>query len=149
MCMFLDYVEGSGTMHEIFNYTLESFSETEVHLHRKYINSTFNEPGVFMSVDFYLTLPPGGSARFSVQPSHNTALTPPTIDIRLPPPISQKLPLSAQNIVRVRVVTSETSLASFSSDALFLPQQDASTRSISSALAALSMNITEEVGTRA
>lgn len=118
-----DYVEGSGTMHEIFNSTLASSSPTEVHLHRKYINSTFDLPQVFQSVDLYLSVPPGSLAHLSVQPSHNGTFTPPTIDILLPPSVlNRKHPAvgnptrsaNETNCIRVQVVTSETSLAGLS-----------------------------------
>ncbi|KAF8911624.1 hypothetical protein CPB84DRAFT_1912879 [Gymnopilus junonius] len=96
-----DYVEGSGTMHEIFDYTLPSFSSTEVRLHRQYINDTNSSPSpslslssshhnpkphtpVFKSVDLVLSIPSGSSARLSVVPSSNGTFTPPTIDIILP-----------------------------------------------------------------
>ncbi|KAF8870883.1 hypothetical protein BD779DRAFT_1578468 [Infundibulicybe gibba] len=53
-----DYVEGSGTMHEIFNYTLESYSSTFVHLHRQYINTTFQNSGVFKGSDAHFLVTP-------------------------------------------------------------------------------------------
>ena len=151
-----DYVEGSGTMHEIFNYTLASYSSTEVHLHRKYINTTSDLPRIFQSVDLYLSIPQGSFARLSVRPNTDGTITPPTIDILLPPPLNipegehrtagnPTRPANETDRIRIRVVTSETSLAGLSPDNLFLPPQDASTPPISSAFAKLATNISEQV----
>jgi hypothetical protein len=157
----VDYVEGAGTMHEIFNYTLSSFSPTEVRLHRQYINSTLTQgPGgnstQFKSVDLYLSIPPTSLARLSVRPGHNGTFTPPTIDIVLPPTESSPLnsssvlalpkpPVVADNIVRVRVVTNETSLVGFDPDSLFLSPQEASDPAINTAITSLPANISEQV----
>ncbi len=151
-----DYVEGSGTMHEIFNYTLASYSSTEVHLHREYINSTSDLPQIFQLVDLYLSIPPGSFARLSVLPNDNGTITSPTIDILLPTTINipggehatagnPTRPANETDRIRIRVVTSETTLAGLSPDNLFLSPQDASTPPISSALAALATNISEQV----
>ncbi|KAF8190877.1 hypothetical protein BJ912DRAFT_315929 [Pholiota molesta] len=156
-----DYVEGAGTMHEIFNYTLSSFSPTEVRLHRQYINSTSTQgprgnSTQFKSVDLYLSIPPTSLARLSVRPGHNGTFTPPTIDIVLPPTKSSPLnsssvlalpkpPVVADNIVRVRVVTNETSLVGFNPDSLFLSPQEASDPAINTAITSLPANISEQV----
>jgi hypothetical protein len=155
----IDYVEGAGTMHEIFNYTVSSFSPTEVRLHRQYINSTLTQgprgtSTQFKSVDLYLSIPPTSLARLSVRPGHNGTFTPPTIDIVLPPikssPLSSVLalpkpPVVADSVVRVRVVTNETSLVGFNPDSLFLSPQEASDPAINTAITSLPANISEQV----
>ncbi|KAF9477873.1 hypothetical protein BDN70DRAFT_933848 [Pholiota conissans] len=153
-----DYVEGSGTMHEIFNYTLSSFSATEVRLHRQYINSTSESqlgqnsrvhPKVFKSVDLYLSVPPSSKARLSVHPSRNGTFTPPTIDIILPrssqPLTFGSLVQARENFIRVRVVTNETTLVGFDPASLFLSEEEASDPAIKTAIASLPVNISEQV----
>lgn len=148
-------------MHEIFNYTLSSFSPTEVRLHRQYINSTITQgprwdSTQFKSVDLYLSIPSTSLARLSVRPGHNGTFTPPTIDILLPPTKSSlhnsssvlalpKPPVIANNVVRVRVVTNETSLVGFNPDSLFLAPQDASDPAINTAITSLPASISKQV----
>ncbi|KAF9563018.1 hypothetical protein CPC08DRAFT_816871 [Agrocybe pediades] len=157
-----DYVEGSGTMHEIFNYTLSSFSQTEVRLHRQYINATSPSPSVtstrhskpqpeiFKSVDLFLSIPPGSSARLSVKPSPKGSSAPPTIDIVLPPPSSThghspKPPKASAPIVRFQVMTNETSLVGLDVDNLFLSPDDASTEMLKSFLEDLPGDVANQV----
>lgn len=66
-----DYVEGDGTMHEIFNYTLAGFNETFVKLNRKWINATTS--GSFKTADFVLNTVSG--ARLNVTPGNNDTFT--------------------------------------------------------------------------
>ncbi|KAF4621368.1 hypothetical protein D9613_001000 [Agrocybe pediades] len=157
-----DYVEGSGTMHEIFNYTLSSFSQTEVRLHRQYINATSPSPSVtstrhskpqpeiFKSVDLFLSIPPGSSARLSVKPSPKGSSAPPTIDIVLPPPSSTrghspKPPKASAPIVRFQVMTNETSLVGLDVDNLFLSPNEASTETLKSVLEDLPRDVANQV----
>ncbi|PPQ80092.1 hypothetical protein CVT26_012149 [Gymnopilus dilepis] len=160
-----DYVEGSGTMHEIFNYTLASFSSTEVKLHRQYINSSESttapssssrhphpHPNIpeFKSVDLILSIPSGSSAKLSVKPGTNGSFTSPTIDILLPHqrPTHQGVigPFKqTQNHVRVHIWTNETSLAGLDVDELFLTPKEANTTTIKDALQSLPGNVTEQV----
>jgi hypothetical protein len=108
-----DYVEGDGVMHEIFNYTLDSFNSTFVRLHHRWINATFGDPpGTFRGADLYMSVPPNSTAQFSVTPGNNGTFTPPTIDILVPN--------TTPGIVRVAVVTNETSLTGLNTQNLFL-----------------------------
>ena len=152
-------------MHEIFNYTLASFSSTEVRLHRQYINSSESttapsssprhphpHPNVpeFKSVDLILSIPSGSSAKLSVKPGTNGSFTPPTIDILLPHqrPTHQGVIgaiKQTQNHVRVQVWTNETSLAGLDVDELFLTPKEANTTTIKDALQSLPGNVTEQV----
>ncbi|EKM58475.1 uncharacterized protein PHACADRAFT_193593 [Phanerochaete carnosa HHB-10118-sp] len=105
-----DYVEGNGTMHDIFNYTLDSYNSSFVRLHRKWINTTLGDPpGTFRGADLYLSIPSNSSAQFSV--TNNTWA--PTVDILVPAGPSS-------GIVRIAVVTNETSLAGLKPQSLFL-----------------------------
>ena len=109
-----DYVEGDGTMHEIFNYTLDSFNKTFVRLHRQWINTTLGDPpSTFRGADLELSVPSNSTAKFSVVPGNNRLGKPPIIDILVPPN-------STEGIVRVAVVTNETSLVGLDTQALFL-----------------------------
>ncbi|KAH9485673.1 hypothetical protein JR316_0002583 [Psilocybe cubensis] len=163
-----DYVEGSGTMHEIFNYTLASHSPTEVRLHRQYINSTSVSPEThdvlsstdntilkakpsaqtFKSVDLYLSVPPGSSARFSVDARNESS---PVINIVIPTvqrqPVAGMRPptVDAKYNVRIQVVTNETSLAGLDVGDLFLSPVDAATDSVKTALQNLPADVSEQV----
>ena len=97
-------------MHEIFNYTLDSFNSSFVRLHRQWINATAD--GTFRGADLYMSIPPKSSARFSVTPGNNGTFTPPTIDILVPDATS--------GVVRVAVVTNETTIPGLSTQSLFL-----------------------------
>ncbi|PPQ63764.1 hypothetical protein CVT24_004273 [Panaeolus cyanescens] len=147
-----DYVEGAGTMHEIFNYTLLEHSSTAVRLHRQYINATTTSavqrnPSTrsksqqsFKSVDLYLSIPPGSSVKFSVTPTTNGALSPPKIDIIVPPrAISGPQNIAdTRNAVRFRVVTNETSLVGFDTDDLFMTPDQGTTTTLQGVLKGLS-----------
>ena len=124
--MIIDYVEGSGTMHEIFNYTLESYNSTSVHLHRQWINATGD--GAFKGADLYLQARSG--VMLEVIPGNNGIFTPPTININVNE--------SDGGIVQLRVLTNETSLVGLSSSDLFLPEGGGSTAEINTALEGLS-----------
>ncbi|KDQ56402.1 hypothetical protein JAAARDRAFT_195047 [Jaapia argillacea MUCL 33604] len=120
-----DYVEGSGTMHEIFNYTLYSYNTTNIRLHRQYINTTNSSSSIYKGADLYLIA--GSGTKFSVTPGNNGTYTPPTIDILVPSG-------SQNGTVRVKVVTNETSLAGLNPQSLFLNQSSGSTPGIQLAL---------------
>ncbi|KAF8161426.1 hypothetical protein B0H34DRAFT_653240 [Crassisporium funariophilum] len=153
-----DYVEGAGTMHEIFNYTLLSHSSTEVRLHRQYINSTSTSsvptqnskhpqkplPEIFKSVDLYISIPPGSSARLTVTPSNNGTFTPPKIDIVFPSHGATPTPDIGAH-VRVKVLTNETSLVGFDSAKLFLTPEEASTDVVKGVLDALPGDVVNQV----
>lgn len=66
-----DYVEGSGTMHDIFNYTLGEYNDTSVRLHRQWINTTSPTSERYKGADLYLTVPVESSARLAVTPGNN------------------------------------------------------------------------------
>lgn len=136
-------------MHEIFNYTLAEHSSTSVRLHRHYINSTSSSitpsssnssrnpkplpPDVFKGVDLYLSIPQGSSARLSVTPGHNGTFTPPKIDIIVPHE-DDSHSRTQSPILRVRVLTNETSLVGLDTQSLFLTQEDGSTLALQTAL---------------
>lgn len=158
-------------MHEIFNYTLLSSSATQVRLHRQYINSTtstspFHHPipnsasgssqighpeqQAFKSVDLYLTVPPGSSARFSVEPSTNGGLTPPVINIIVPTrhggsTLSPMGSSPASSDVRVQVLTNELSLVGFDVQDLFLTPDEAATSTLKTVLQNLPGNVIDQV----
>lgn len=156
-------------MHQIFNYTLASHSATVVRLHRQYINGTSSsahdlssstggrepkpESQTFKSVDLYLSVPPGSSARFSVDATNATS---PVINIVIPTshrqPVasnlsngSPKIPVDLKANVRVQVVTNETSLAGLDVGDLFLTSVDAGTDTIKSALENLPRDVADQV----
>lgn len=113
----VDYVEGNGVMHSIFNYTLEApHNSTSVRLHHRWINSTTpstpNSPLLFRGADLYLSVPSGSHAQFAITPGTNGSFSPPIIDILTPK--------GATGVVRVAVVTNETSLAGLGAEGLFL-----------------------------
>ncbi|KAF9523824.1 hypothetical protein CPB83DRAFT_774834 [Crepidotus variabilis] len=140
-----DYVEGSGTMHEIFNYTLQSYNTTAVRLHRQYINATSYSSNQYMSIDFRLSIPSNSTARFEVKPSTNGSFTPPTINIVVPSLLSDTTVLSQDDgIVRVSVVTNETSLVGLDSNKLFLSPSESSTPVLKQALMDLPQDIVEQ-----
>ncbi|TBU38411.1 hypothetical protein BD309DRAFT_1022886 [Dichomitus squalens] len=112
-----DYVEGGGVMHEIFNYTLAEYNHTSVRLHRQWINTTSPTSSDYKSADLYLTAPAGSSAQLSVTPGNTW--TPPTVNIIVP---STSEGQNTTSILRVTMVTNETSLTGLDVQALFLPQ---------------------------
>lgn len=128
----VDYVEGSGTMHDIFNYTLASFNSTFVRLHRQWINTTLGDaPGTFRGADLELSVPANSSAQFSVTPGNNGTWTPPTVDILVPQNASA-------GVVRVAVVTNETSLVGLNTQSLFLSNGTGGAEGLQTALQGLS-----------
>ncbi|KAJ3552842.1 hypothetical protein NM688_g3936 [Phlebia brevispora] len=124
-----DYVEGAGTMHEIFNYTLWSYNDTFVRLHRRWINSTSENQSVFKGADLYLSVPPESPVQIAVTPGTNGSYTPPVIDILVPS--------NASGIIRVAVVTNETSLLGLDTEDLFLPESGNGTQGLRTALQGL------------
>lgn len=102
-----------GTMHEIFNYTLDAYNSTSVRLHHQYINTTTNGSTTYKGADLYLLVPTNSSTQISVTPGNNGSYSPPTVDILVPPEGGSLL---------VRVLTNETSLTGFDTGSLFLAQ---------------------------
>lgn len=119
-----DYVEGDGTMHEIFNYTLAGFDETFVKLHRQWINATTS--GAFKTADFVLNTVSG--ARLNVTPSNNGTFTPPTIDILVD---------EGGGTIQMRFVTNETTIAGLSPEDLFLSAGNSTSPGVSKAVLGL------------
>ncbi|KAH9902577.1 hypothetical protein C8Q73DRAFT_670858 [Cubamyces lactineus] len=125
-----DYVEGNGVMHDIFNYTLASYNDTSVRLHRQWINTTSPTSSTYKGADLYLTVPSGSPARLSVTPGNNGTWTPPMVDILVPG--------GGQNgTVRVTVVTNETSLMGLDTQRLFLPEGTNGSQALQTALQGL------------
>lgn len=128
--MNLDYVEGGGTMHHIFNYTLDAHNTTFVRLHRRWINGTGTDPALYKGADMYLTTTPGSNAEFNVVPGDYDTFAPPTIDILLP--------LGSTNgTIRLKVVTNETSLRRLDTSSLFLPESQNATTGLGTTLRGL------------
>lgn len=101
-------------MHDIFNYTLDSYNSTFVRLHRQWINVTSGDPtGAFRGADLYLSVPSNSAAQLSATPGNNGTWTPPSVDILVPVG-------STSGVVRVAVVTNETSLTGLDAGTLFL-----------------------------
>ncbi|KAF8624481.1 hypothetical protein AX17_007110 [Amanita inopinata Kibby_2008] len=128
-----DYVEGSGTMHEIFNYTLSDYNLTSVRLHRQNINQTVDSTTGQMSykgADLYLSIPTGSDAQLSVIPSTNGTYTPPDIKILVPSGATNP-------VVRMRVLTNETTPLGLDAQELFLQDSEATTPAIQTALQGL------------
>ncbi|KAL7279357.1 hypothetical protein ACG7TL_007198 [Trametes sanguinea] len=123
-----DYVEGNGVMHEIFNYTLASYNDTSLRLHRRWINTTSPTSSAYNGADLYLTVPAGSAARLAVTPGNNGTWTPPTVDVLVP---------AAGGTVRVAVVTNETSLVGLGTERLFLPESTNRSRALQTALQGL------------
>ncbi|KAF8512552.1 hypothetical protein BU17DRAFT_54049 [Hysterangium stoloniferum] len=116
-----DYVEGNGTMHEIFNYTVTSFNSSSIHLHRGWINSSH-------SMDFILTAQ--RNMIFNITPSNNGTFTPPTVIFQLPDP-------SKLGIVSWNVVCNETVFPGTGTSSLFLEDAQASNAAGAKALQGL------------
>ncbi|KAI0341534.1 hypothetical protein BDW22DRAFT_1421109 [Trametopsis cervina] len=125
-----DYVEGNRTMHSIFNYTLESFNASSVRFHRRWINSTVGDPPlIFHGADLYLSVPEGSPTQFLDEPSENTTISP-TVNI-----IS---PAGSSGLIRVAVVTNETSLVGPGPSRLFLAESTHNTQDLRTASQGLS-----------
>ena len=92
-------------MHQIFNYTLASFTDTTVRLHRQNINLTTTASGdkVYKTADLYLSIPEGSTAQLSVKPA-TSFTSPPTVNILVPDD-------ATNSFVRLRFVTNETTPA--------------------------------------
>ncbi|GJJ15110.1 hypothetical protein Clacol_009385 [Clathrus columnatus] len=103
-----DYVEGDGTMHEIFNYTISSFNSSFLHLHRKWINSS-------LGMDFVLSAE--DNMVFNVTPPTD-AISAPTVLFQLPD--STKL-----GTVSWSVVCNETSFTGLGPSGFFLQDSQA------------------------
>ena len=112
-----DYVEGGGTMHEIFNYTLEAYNSTFIRLHRRWINDTADSLNLHKGADLYLISPPESKVWFNVTP--NSLNTPsPRIDILIPN-------RGTNSTIQVKVLTNDTSLSGLDPENLFLtPNHD-------------------------
>lgn len=106
-----------GTMHEIFNYTLDAYNSTSVRLHHQYINTTGNGSTTYKGADLYLSAPTNSSTQIAVTPGNNGSYSPPTIDIMVP---------SGGGSLLVRVLTNETSLTGLDTESLFLAQGNTS-----------------------
>ncbi|KAF8586613.1 hypothetical protein K439DRAFT_1386873 [Ramaria rubella] len=113
-----DYVEGNGTMHEIFNYTVTSANSSTLHLHRDWINSTH-------SLDFILTTQ--DNMAFNITPSTNGTFTPPTVIFHLLDPM--KIGLLAW-----MVVCNETTFLGLGPSGLFLNDSQAANEAGAKAL---------------
>ncbi|KAI9066083.1 hypothetical protein FKP32DRAFT_1610261 [Trametes sanguinea] len=125
-----DYVEGNGVMHEIFNYTLASYNDTSLRLHRRWINTTSPASAAYRGADLYLTVPAGSPARLAVTPGTNGTWAPPGVDIVVPGG-------SAGATVRVAVVTNETGSVGLGTERLFLPEGANGSRALQTALRGL------------
>ncbi|KAI0366300.1 hypothetical protein BV20DRAFT_1124361 [Pilatotrama ljubarskyi] len=132
-----DYVEGNGVMHEIFNYTLASYNDTSLRLHRRWINTTSPESSTHKGADLFLTVPSGSSARLAVTPGNNGTWTPPTVDIIVPAGGEQGA------TVRVAVVTNETSLPGLDTQRLFLPESTNGSQALQTALKGLASGVSD------
>ena len=117
--MVSDYMEGGGTMHSVFNYTLGEYNDTSVRLHRQWINTTSPTSSLYKGADLYLTVPEGSSARLAVTPASNGTRAPPTVNIVVPSTADAQ---DSARTLRVTVVSNETSLTGLDTQALFLPQ---------------------------
>ncbi|KAI0350022.1 hypothetical protein OH77DRAFT_1431415 [Trametes cingulata] len=131
-----DYVEGNGVMHEIFNYTLASYNNTSLRLHRQWINTTSPDSSTYKGADLYLTVPSGSSAQLAVTPGNNGTWTPPTVDIVVPDG-------GQGSTVRIAVVTNETSLPGLDTQRLFLPENTNGSQALQTALKGLASGETE------
>ncbi|KAL5483245.1 hypothetical protein ACEPAI_8475 [Sanghuangporus weigelae] len=120
-----DYVEGSETMHEIFNYTLASYNSSSVQLHRQWINATSS--GAYKTADFYLNTVSG--AQLIVTPGNNGTYTPSTVNILVDE--------TGSGILQMRFVTNETSLTGLSPSDLFLPEGSGNGSALNTALTGL------------
>ncbi|PPQ88991.1 hypothetical protein CVT25_005090 [Psilocybe cyanescens] len=152
---------------------LSKIKRLQVRLHRQYINSTSGssleklpssaesrnpkpERQTFKSVDLYLSVPPGSSARFAVNPNANGTSTSPIINIIVPvshrQPVGSnsladgvKPPLGLSGNIRVQVVTNETSFAGLDIDDLFLKPEEAGTDTIKTTLETLPADVADQV----
>lgn len=121
-------------MHSIFNYTLTSYNETSVRLHRQWINTTSPDSSRYRGADLYLTVPAESPARLAVTPGDNGTWTPPTVDIIIPASADP----GQAGVVTVKVVTNETSLPGLVTQRLFLPENATETTALQNVLQGLS-----------
>lgn len=121
-------------MHSIFNYTLISFNETLVRLHRQWINTTSPDSSRYLGADLYLTVPVESPVRLAVTPGDNGTWTPPTVDIIIPASVEA----GQAGVVTVKVVTNETSLPGLDTQRLFLPGNESETAALQNVLQGLS-----------
>jgi len=114
-------------MNSVFNYTLGEFNESSVWLHHRYINASdsSNQNSEFKYTSLHLSTPPSSLARFSVtqNATANGSLV-----------INVFTPSSGGSLVRVRVLSNETSLPGLNPPALFLNESDATTPGVLTAL---------------
>ncbi|KAI0671937.1 hypothetical protein C8Q78DRAFT_806310 [Trametes maxima] len=127
-----DYAEGNA-LHEIFNYTVASYNETALRLHRRWINTTSPTSSIYKGADLYLSVPSGSPARLGVTPGDAA----PTIDILIPAGAQQG------GTVTVAVVTNETSLPALDTQRLFLPESTNRSRALQTALKGLASGESE------
>lgn len=111
-----DYVEGMGLTHEIFNYTLKGYNNTFIQLHRQDINAT--DSGAYITSDLFFSIPDNSTAEFQVTPGNNGTYTPPTINI---------LTAGQADVVRLQMLTNETTIPGLAADILFLNDNSAQT----------------------
>ncbi|KZP01238.1 hypothetical protein CALVIDRAFT_474889 [Calocera viscosa TUFC12733] len=116
-----DYVEGAGLMHEIFNYTLQSYNSTHFRLHRPWINGT-----KALTVE----LQTSSNLWFNITPGNNGTYTPPTVEIRLNNSVQP-------GIAGWKVVCNETSLVGLETEGLFLANTTSNNTALQTALVGL------------
>lgn len=109
-------------MHEIFNYTLDSYNSTYVRFHHQYINSTANGSNIYTGADLYMSVPSNSSTHLSVTPGNNGTYGPPTVNILVPSGGNG----SETGTLLIRVLTNETSLTGLSTESLFLANGNSS-----------------------
>ena len=115
-------------MHELFNYTLDSFNSSFVRLHHQWINSSTDDPSLFKGADLELSVPDDSQAQLRVTPGNNGTWTSPKIDILMQKP---------SDFIRVAVVTNETSLEGLDTHALFLSADRNGSQGLQTALQGL------------
>lgn len=103
-----DYVEGDGTMHEIFNYTISSSNSSFLHLHRKWINSS-------LGMDFIM----------SAEDNMVFNITPPVDEIAGPTVLFQLPDSTKMGTLRWSVVCNETSFVGLGPSGFFLQDSQA------------------------
>jgi len=108
-------------MHEIFNYTVQSYNSSHFRLHRPWIHGT-----KALTVE----LQTSSNLWFNITPGNNGTYTPPTVEIRLNN--------SAEpGIAAWKVVCNETSLVGLETGGLFLPNTTSNNTALQKALVGL------------